>query len=107
MLFASPPAHPPPLLSFPTRRSSDLTMHSPDEALIPLLESGASGFLEKSAADRELVDAVRAVAQDRKSTRLNSSHRCISYAVFCLKKKKRPVRHSVRYVSYFFRHPVT
>src|SRR5436189_379935 len=25
---------------------------------------------------------------DRKSTRLNSSHRCISYAVFCLKKKK-------------------
>src|SRR5437762_11331449 len=27
------------------------------------------------------------VAQDRKSTRLNSSHRCISYAVFCLKKK--------------------
>src|SRR5437763_6990146 len=28
---------------------------------------------------------------DRKSTRLNSSHRCISYAVFCLKKKKKPV----------------
>src|SRR5437763_9872994 len=28
------------------------------------------------------------VRQDRKSTRLNSSHRCISYAVFCLKKKK-------------------
>src|SRR5437763_11008278 len=27
-------------------------------------------------------------AGDRKSTRLNSSHRCISYAVFCLKKKK-------------------
>src|SRR5437763_3126906 len=27
-------------------------------------------------------------AEDRKSTRLNSSHRCISYAVFCLKKKK-------------------
>src|SRR5437762_5865825 len=30
-----------------------------------------------------------ALARDRKSTRLNSSHRCISYAVFCLKKKKR------------------
>src|ERR1017187_9382326 len=30
--------------------------------------------------------AVRSIA-DRKSTRLNSSHRCISYAVFCLKKK--------------------
>src|SRR5437764_9831980 len=29
------------------------------------------------------------VSQDRKSTRLNSSHRCISYAVFCLKKKKK------------------
>src|SRR5437879_9769492 len=27
--------------------------------------------------------------RDRKSTRLNSSHRCISYAVFCLKKKNR------------------
>lgn len=39
-----------------------LTMHSPEEALVPLLEAGAAGFLEKSAADRELVDAVRAVA---------------------------------------------
>src|ERR1017187_10643707 len=29
---------------------------------------------------------------DRKSTRLNSSHRCISYAVFCLKKKKKTHR---------------
>src|SRR5437762_10766653 len=28
-------------------------------------------------------------AEDWKSTRLNSSHRCISYAVFCLKKKKK------------------
>src|SRR5437762_7723666 len=27
------------------------------------------------------------LTRDRKSTRLNSSHRCISYAVFCLKKK--------------------
>src|SRR5437879_11525108 len=31
----------------------------------------------------------RGIQTDRKSTRLNSSHRCISYAVFCLKKKKR------------------
>src|SRR5436189_3995550 len=31
----------------------------------------------------------RVVGQDRKSTRLNSSHRCISYAVFCLKKKSK------------------
>src|SRR5438132_3411689 len=31
----------------------------------------------------------RHVVQDRKSTRLNSSHTVISYAVFCLKKKKK------------------
>src|SRR5437879_7372841 len=30
-------------------------------------------------------------ARDRKSTRLNSSHRCISYAVFCLKKKNKQI----------------
>src|SRR5437763_5541863 len=35
-----------------------------------------------------LVWGVCITALDRKSTRLNSSHRCISYAVFCLKKKK-------------------
>src|SRR5690348_17528665 len=33
-------------------------------------------------------------AQDRKSTRLNSSHPSISYAVFCLKKKKKKKNHS-------------
>src|SRR5437762_9488854 len=33
-------------------------------------------------------DAGSSSVRDRKSTRLNSSHRCISYAVFCLKKKK-------------------
>src|SRR5437764_6261201 len=32
-----------------------------------------------------------ASTRDRKSTRLNSSHRCISYAVFCLKKQQRAV----------------
>src|SRR5437762_9464531 len=35
------------------------------------------------------VENLRNVTRDRKSTRLNSSHRCISYAVFCLKKKKK------------------
>src|SRR5436189_4442819 len=35
---------------------------------------------------QDLVEHLR--DQDRKSTRLNSSHRCISYAVFCLKKKR-------------------
>src|SRR5947209_12818822 len=34
-------------------------------------------------------DSLRAFAGDRKSTRLNSSHANISYAVFCLKKKKK------------------
>src|SRR3989449_5690420 len=33
-------------------------------------------------------ETARAVARDRKSTRLNSSHGYISYAVFCLKKKR-------------------
>src|SRR2546426_8161800 len=35
-----------------------------------------------------LAGDIRAVLRDRKSTRLNSSHLVISYAVFCLKKKK-------------------
>src|SRR2546427_12751814 len=35
------------------------------------------------------------VRRDRKSTRLNSSHSQISYAVFCLKKKKKKKRHGV------------
>src|SRR5256885_5973548 len=35
------------------------------------------------------------VAKDRKSTRLNSSHLVISYAVFCLKKKKKEKNNSV------------
>src|SRR5437867_10094976 len=39
--------------------------------------------------------------QDRKSTRLNSSHRTISYAVFCLKKKKKPhPRQQIRITPY-------
>src|SRR5256885_5177562 len=37
---------------------------------------------------RELDDITLLAATDRKSTRLNSSHLVISYAVFCLKKKK-------------------
>src|SRR5258708_21850362 len=36
---------------------------------------------------------------DRKSTRLNSSHQIISYAVFCLKKKKNPLPTFMHYVS--------
>src|SRR3712207_7338921 len=40
-------------------------------------------------APGQLVDAPGEI-EDRKSTRLNSSHANISYAVFCLKKKKKP-----------------
>ena len=40
-----------------------LTMHAEEDFLIPVLEAGAQGYLVKSAADRELVDAVRTVAR--------------------------------------------
>jgi two-component system, NarL family, response regulator NreC len=39
-----------------------LTMHAEEEYLVPVIEAGAAGYLVKSVADRELVDAVRAVA---------------------------------------------
>jgi two-component system, NarL family, response regulator NreC len=45
-----------------TSRVLILTMHSEEEYLIPLLEAGAAGYLVKTAADRELVDAIRMVA---------------------------------------------
>src|SRR3712207_8219189 len=43
-----------------------------------------TGPLNRAALDRIAAD----IRRDRKSTRLNSSHANISYAVFCLKKKK-------------------
>src|SRR2546430_8602898 len=42
---------------------------------------------DRSVSFREIDQKRRLVAEDRKSTRLNSSHSQISYAVFCLKKK--------------------
>src|SRR5256885_8797457 len=51
----------------------------------------AALLLEKAAqrvSDDEVVGLAKTRGQDRKSTRLNSSHLVISYAVFCLKKKK-------------------
>src|SRR5438067_8948921 len=65
------------LHSFPTRRSSDLR---PKGVLNPHATRG------DQAPDRDPGPDPRA---DRKSTRLNSSHVSISYAVFCLKKKKK------------------
>src|SRR5690348_17844450 len=64
---------------FPTRRSSDLQ-----------LDSGPGGCAQRRDAQprTEHVVQVLLLGADRKSTRLNSSHPSISYAVFCLKKKK-------------------
>jgi len=39
-----------------------LTMHTEEERLVPLLKSGAHGFLSKDCADRDLIDAIRVVA---------------------------------------------
>src|SRR3712207_8056013 len=47
-------------------------------------------------------DAQPREPQDRKSTRLNSSHANISYAVFCLKKKKTPTRNTLPYRTTVF-----
>src|SRR5207244_8712107 len=84
------------LPSFPTRRSSDLKV-------IPgffwFLGAGnpslgitaAHHTPEFNIDEAALVPGVKLAANqllDRKSTRLNSSHQIISYAVFCLKKKK-------------------
>src|SRR3712207_7484254 len=46
-------------------------------------------WLARKQAERQNFDLEIKVLQDRKSTRLNSSHANISYAVFCLKKKKK------------------
>src|SRR3712207_9534396 len=46
-------------------------------------------FAQPRQQHRVHVDPLEHVREDRKSTRLNSSHANISYAVFCLKKKKR------------------
>src|SRR3989442_10886304 len=47
---------------------------------------------ERAAQDQPAQARADPAAQDRKSTRLNSSHVRISYAVFCLKKKNNPSR---------------
>src|SRR5690606_40778195 len=86
------------LHSRPTRRSSDLDQRC--QAWMPgEVETTTQGILHqphgRHRAQGVIVmlqqhynDALRPVA-DRKSTRLNSSHVKISYAVFCLKKKKK------------------
>src|SRR5207302_9822464 len=90
------------LHSFPTRRSSDLAyygifvvepgtleMHKLEGADFRPMEPNASGRYPIAELGVEL-----GVWLDRKSTRLNSSHVKISYAVFCLKKKKKKTKYA-------------
>src|SRR5690554_7293234 len=97
---------PPGSTLLPSRRSSDLPEQGAEsakqrraEGLHGRAEDGAGvravlgrcrrGEQGGQAAPRHTAEAHRGCAQgDRKSTRLNSSHVRISYAVFCLKKKK-------------------
>src|SRR5947207_11983909 len=51
-----------------------------------------SADLARATRNLRLAEGRTLKQGDRKSTRLNSSHTVISYAVFCLKKKKNPVR---------------
>src|SRR5256885_3839032 len=63
------------------------------------LLAGFAGDVLIAYGDAPLIGAAtlqRLVARDRKSTRLNSSHLVISYAVFCLKKKKSTTPPSTR-----------
>src|SRR5690606_41154009 len=92
------------LPSFPTRRSSDLDLAAGDLGVAPLARLPLDivhDLLEYGHRDRPLLARLHQTGQDllaleglaapvlldRKSTRLNSSHVKISYAVFCLKKK--------------------
>src|SRR5690606_41184474 len=101
-LFLSLPVHPLHLRPFPTRRSSDLvTSHWYPYALPPAarISSTTAASSSPRRASRNTTAPLSATAMaaarpmpeeapvDRKSTRLNSSHVKISYAVFCLKKK--------------------
>src|SRR5690606_42112843 len=102
----TPPSPPPPFfshgyphprdqLSFPTRRSSDLhvagAVGAGDRRVVDGLQEFGGGA---GAAQQGEVARGRRRGQDRKSTRLNSSHVKISYAVFCLKKKNNKHVHS-------------
>src|SRR5690625_6706641 len=81
------------LHSFPTRRSSDLPedMIAHKVTVEVLTESGKLEPRTRTLYETRygpVVDSLLGLP-DRKSTRLNSSHVAISYAVFCLKKKIR------------------
>src|SRR5436190_11658512 len=82
------------LHSFPTRRSSDLvTWNAIEDNVIhgAVVIDGYNGFW--MGFIRNNVHGL----VDRKSTRLNSSHTVISYAVFCLKKKNKTKNVNILY----------
>src|SRR5437879_13208210 len=56
---------------------------------LPISRNGGRYPRSRSDKRRLASSSPKTKPTDRKSTRLNSSHRCISYAVFCLKKKKK------------------
>src|SRR3712207_7404905 len=66
-------------------------LHAARERLEALHEPGLGAVVlgERRELLRVVEDDRRLAQRDRKSTRLNSSHANISYAVFCLKKKKK------------------
>src|SRR2546427_11240031 len=80
------------MLPFPPRVLQRSYLELNPLGTVPLLRHGEARLTE-SAAICEYLAALHPGAglsvQDRKSTRLNSSHSQISYAVFCLKKKKK------------------
>src|SRR5438552_14111735 len=85
----------PDLHSFPTRRSSDLEARAssafdgdPSTAWSPPFAGPSARWVEATLPAPVTFDHLDLVVVDRKSTRLNSSHQIISYAAFCLKKKK-------------------
>src|SRR3712207_8641574 len=70
------------------RQRSDVRGDTPPEALGGMSTEGPGA--RRASARPEGRGSEEESARDRKSTRLNSSHANISYAVFCLKKKNRP-----------------
>src|SRR5436309_9607412 len=87
------------LHSFPTRRSSDLSV-AHQQASTPARQASSGVAAARAVAPKVPSRATRCL--DRKSTRLNSSHVKISYAVFCLKKKN---KHSSSSHSTLLSHP--
>src|SRR5438128_9037657 len=83
------PSAPRALHFFPTRRSSDLGFAAEGaRVVIADVDDAQARKVEHEAPSGTIVARHTDVTEDRKSTRLNSSHGSTSYAVFCLKKKK-------------------